>query len=138
MKNPEIQATTDANVQVTGKPTLILGASLKSHRASNTAIQMLRDTGHSVYALGLRAGRVADVDIATSLADLDLPPLHTITLYLNAQRQTAFYDTIFDLQPKRLIFNPGAENPELKALATERGIECVEACTLVLISSHWF
>jgi len=38
------------------------------------------------------------------------------------------------LSPKRIIFNPGTENQELKKLAEAQGIECLEACTLVMLS----
>jgi hypothetical protein len=39
------------------------------------------------------------------------------------------------LHPKRIIFNPGAENAELEKLATDNGIKPMEACTLVLLST---
>ena len=59
----------------------------------------------------------------------------TVTLYLNAQNQKQYYDYILGLHPKRIIFNPGAENEELEKLAKEQGIKPMEACTLVMLST---
>jgi predicted CoA-binding protein len=58
----------------------------------------------------------------------------TVTLYLGPDRQPEYYDYILSLKPKRIIFNPGTENPELVQLAKEQGIETVEGCTLVMLS----
>ena len=61
--------------------------------------------------------------------------MDTVTLYLNPKTQEQYYDYILSLHPKRIIFNPGAENPELQRLAKANGIEPMEACTLVLLST---
>ena len=58
----------------------------------------------------------------------------TITLYLNPSRQKELYDYILSLKPRRIIFNPGTENPEFEEMAESKGIETVEACTLVMLS----
>ena len=115
------------------KPTLVLGASGNPARYSYFAIQKLREKGHPVMALGKRRSVVGDVTVETEkivFRDVD-----TVTLYLNAGHQAEYYDYLTGLHPKRIIFNPGAENPELYALAKENGIEPVEACTLVLLST---
>lgn len=115
-----------------GKSTLVLGASPNPVRYSWQAVGALRRHGYEVVAVGNRAGQVADVTIL-----MDIPSdqkVHTVTLYMNAQRQKDYYDRILALQPQRIIFNPGAENPELERLATEKGIETVEGCTLVMLS----
>lgn len=121
-------------IVVKGKPTLVLGASLKPERTSFTAINMLGDYGHTVYALGLRAGIVDGVEIETDPETIQTPELHTITLYLNAKRQVQYYDFILSRHPKRIIFNPGAENEELYLRAREARIEVVVACTLVMLN----
>ena len=117
-----------------GKQTLVLGASLKPQRHSNMAINMLRDYGHPVLALGLREGQVADVEVEKDRAAIAGEDVHTVTLYMNAYRQDEFQDFILDLNPERIIFNPGAENRELLEKAEERGIVAMEACTLVMLS----
>jgi len=114
------------------KKTIILGASPNPSRYSNKATVSLRNNEHESIAVGIREGVIADVDIQT-----DLPVeenVDTITLYLNPTRQKEYYDYIFKVNPKRVIFNPGTENPELMKMLREKGIEPVIACTLVMLS----
>jgi predicted CoA-binding protein len=118
------------------KKTLVLGASENPERYSNMAIMRLRGKGHPVVAIGHRLARTGDVDIEIekkAFTDVD-----TVTLYLNPLHQAAYYDYIISLHPKRIIFNPGAENPELSALASANGIQPLAACTLVLLSTDQF
>ena len=115
------------------KKTMVLGASANPQRYSYLAVQSLRTAGHPVAAVGRKQAVVGDVEIVTdtpAVADVD-----TVTLYLNAAHQKEYYDYILSLHPRRIIFNPGAENPELGALAAANGIEPVEACTLVMLST---
>lgn len=121
------------------KSTLVLGASLKPQRYSHIAIDMLRSYGHPVHALGLKPGTVADVEIANNPDSLALPAdLDTITLYLNPQRQAPYREWILGLQPKRVIFNPGTENPAFARQLREAGIEPVYACTLVMLRTEQY
>ena len=118
------------------KKTLVLGGSLKEHRYSNKAIRSLRSHGHEVVSIGNSKGRVGDVDIFKELKpfiDVD-----TITIYLSDRNQKPYYDYIFSLTPKRLIFNPGAENFELSQLAGHSNIEVLNACTLVMLSLNQY
>lgn len=117
----------------TPKKTVVLGASDNPARYSYLAVNKLRAYNHPVVAIGKKEGKVADVDVIKeqpALSDVD-----TVTLYLNAQNQQQYYDYILSLHPKRIIFNPGAENEELEKLATENGIKPMEACTLVMLST---
>jgi predicted CoA-binding protein len=113
------------------KKTLVLGASLKPERYSNMAILNLLDKGHEVVAVGNKPGTVKNVSISTT--PIPATNIDTVTLYLNAQNQKPYYDYLFSLNPKRIIFNPGAENEELENLAESKGIDTIEACTLVLL-----
>lgn len=61
--------------------------------------------------------------------------IDTVTLYLNPANQKEYYDYILSLNPKRIIFNPGTENEELYDLAEKKGIQTLEACTLVMLST---
>lgn len=118
------------------KKTLVLGASLKPNRYSNIAIQRLVTYKHQVEAVGLRKGVVAGVEISTEKIAFDA--IHTVTLYLNPQRQEEYYDYIVSLKPKRVIFNPGTENPAFYALLQQKNIEVEVACTLVLLSTNQY
>ncbi|MEW5845318.1 MAG: CoA-binding protein [Bacteroidota bacterium] len=113
--------------------TLVLGASQKPERYSYLAIRSLRKHGIEVVAIGARKGMVDDVEIQTELQDIS--DIHTVTLYLGPRNQKLYYSYIINLKPKRIIFNPGTENPELEKLARENGIDVVEGCTLVMLSN---
>ncbi len=115
------------------KKTLVFGASLKPYRYSHIAIKRLVEAGEEVLAFGLREGHVAGVRVVTSCDAFE--QVDTITLYMNPRRQQAFYETIIGLRPRRVIFNPGTENPELYDLLAEADIDAEVACTLVLLST---
>lgn len=118
---------------MTNKKTLVLGASANPSRYSNLAVNKLVSKGHDVVAIGKRTGKIGTVEVTTEHKKID--DLDTVTLYLNANNQKQYYDYIISQRPKRIIFNPGAENDELAALAKEHGILPQEACTLVLLST---
>ncbi len=118
------------------KKTLVIGASPKPERYSYKAVKMLTLYGHEVVALAKRDGVIEGTPIQTNLDNIK--DIHTVTLYLRDYRQKEYYDFILHLKPKRIIFNPGTENNELKQLAQENGIEVIEACTLVMLSSGIF
>ncbi len=112
--------------------TLVIGASENPERYSYKAINSLRRHKHEVVALGLKSGKVADVDFITEFPDAE--EIHTVTLYLGPKRQDEFYDKIISLKPQRVIFNPGTENHEFYQLLKQANIPFIEACTLVLLS----
>lgn len=114
------------------KKTLVLGASENPERYSNKAILALRRKGHPVVAIGRRKGQVQDVPIETDMQAYD--DIDTVSIYLNAGHQEMYYDYILSLHPSRILFNPGAENPKLESLAEKQSIECLDACTLVMLS----
>ncbi|WP_397363282.1 CoA-binding protein [Olleya sp. R77988] len=118
------------------KKTLVLGASLKPNRYSNMALRKLVNYKHQTVAFGMRVGEEAGIVIDTELQDYK--DLDTVTLYLNPTRQKEYYNYIVSLKPKRVIFNPGTENPELYAVLEENNIAFEEACTLVLLSINQY
>ena len=118
------------------KKTLVIGASENPSRYSYLAVNKLKAYGHPVEAIGKRAGSVNNIPIVTGTPALD--NIDTVTLYLNPVNQQPYYDYILSLNPKRIIFNPGTENPELEALGEEKGIEALEDCTLVMLSTNQF
>ena len=115
------------------KKTLVIGASDNPQRYSFLAMTRLRGKGHPVVAIGRRQVRVGDVDIETE--QKAFPEVDTVSLYLSPALQKEYYDYILSLHPRRIIFNPGAENRELQDLAQSHGIQPLEACTLVLLST---
>jgi len=114
------------------KKTLVLGATPNAGRYAYLAANRLVRNGHSIVNVGLKNGEVAGVPIEkpeTIHNDID-----TITLYVGPGHQPELYDYILDTNPRRIIFNPGTENAELRRMANEKGIETEYACTLVLLS----
>ncbi|CDF78514.1 conserved hypothetical protein containing CoA-and NAD(P)-binding domains [Formosa agariphila KMM 3901] len=118
------------------KKTLVIGASLNPSRYSNMAIKRLVGANQETVAFGLKKGTVSGVSIDTDLVQYQ--DIDTVTLYLNPKRQAQYYDYIIGLQPKRVVFNPGTENPEFYKLLKENGIDFDEACTLVLLSTNQY
>lgn len=118
------------------KKTLVLGASDNPSRYSFLAIHRLRGHGHPVVAIGKKTGMVGDVAIEKEKKEWE--NVDTVTLYLNPAHQKQYYDYIVSLKPKRIIFNPGAENDELSGIAIKNKINPVEACTLVLLSTNQY
>lgn len=118
------------------KKTLVLGASTKPDRYAYKAIELLVDKGHSVLAIGQNAGEVSGVKIQTKA--IPLKNIDTVTLYLNALRQRDYYNYIIEAKPKRVIFNPGTENPELYQLLKANSIGVEVACTLVLLTTNQY
>ena len=118
------------------KKTVVLGASLKPNRYSNIALRKLVNYKHEVVAFGMKAGEEAGVVIDTELKAYEA--IDTVTLYLNPKRQEEYYNYIVALKPKRVIFNPGTENPELYTILETNNIAFEVACTLVLLASNQY
>ncbi|WP_300565286.1 CoA-binding protein [Flavobacterium sp.] len=121
---------------MSNKKTVVLGASIKPNRYSFMAITQLVEKGHSVIAIGQNVGEVAGINIRTK--SIPLANIHTVTLYLNPTRQRDYYNYIIETKPKRVIFNPGTENPEFYQLLKANGIKVDVACTLVLLSTNQY
>ncbi|MEQ1745419.1 MAG: CoA-binding protein [Saprospiraceae bacterium] len=115
------------------KKTLVLGATPNPDRYAYRAIHALQRHGHEVVPVGIRPGEVAGLSILQGQPDV--PNVDTVTLYIGPERQPAYYDYLLALRPKRIIFNPGTENPDLEQLALKAGIETDEACTLVMLAT---
>ena len=118
------------------KKTLVLGASDNPARYSYLAIQRLRRHEHPVVAIGRKNTQVADVPIGNEQKPFE--NIDTVTFYLNPAHQKEYYDYIISLHPRRIIFNPGAENEELAEIAIENNIKPMEACTLVLLATNQY
>ncbi|HET8886385.1 MAG TPA: CoA-binding protein [Salinimicrobium sp.] len=118
------------------KTTLVLGASTNPSRYSYIAIKRLVDHGEPVKAIGLKEGIVQNIRIIKEKKHFD--DIETVTLYLNPKRQEEYYDYIISLEPKRVIFNPGTENPVFYKMLGDKNIEPVVACTLVMLSTNQY
>jgi predicted CoA-binding protein len=115
------------------RTTLVIGASENPERYAYKAIKMLRAHQIETFAYGNKAGKVGDVDILT---DQKMIAVDTVTLYLGPKNQESIKDYILGLKPRRVIFNPGTENPDWYPELSNYGIQYEEACTLVLLSTN--
>ena len=115
------------------KKTVVLGASDNPSRYSYLAMRKLAAHNHPVIAVGKRTGKVGDVVIQKD--HVVEGGVDTVTLYLNPKNQVEYYDYILNLQPRRIIFNPGTENDELIQKAKDNNIEPFIGCTLVMLST---
>ncbi|MDX9882017.1 MAG: CoA-binding protein [Prolixibacteraceae bacterium] len=116
--------------------TLVIGASENPERYSNKAVRLLRNHGHEVLAIGAREGYISDVRIETEQVRFE--NIDTVTMYVGPRNQSDYYKYVASLRPRRVIFNPGTENPEFERELEDSGIEVQEACTLVLLSTGQF
>ena len=114
------------------KRTAVIGASDNPARYAYQATLSLKRHGHEVFPVGLKEGTIDGIDVLTGRPQLN--DIDTVTLYVGPQNQEAWKEYIFSLKPKRIIFNPGTENSTLLNDAKAKGIDCIEACTLVMLS----
>jgi hypothetical protein len=113
--------------------TLVLGATPNPERYSFLATALLEEKGHKVYPFGIKKGFINNTAIVHEWPKQG--SIDTVTLYLGPTAQSDYLEAIIALAPRRIIFNPGTENPFLASLATKNGIETMEACTLVLLTT---
>jgi predicted CoA-binding protein len=118
------------------KKTLVLGASENPERYGYKATQMLLEYGHEVIPFALKKGQIHQLHIVNQLPQNET--IDTVTLYLNPKNQEGYRDYILSLKPRRVIFNPGTENPDFEKQLEENGIQALEACTLVLLRTGRF
>lgn len=123
----------ETQVKVAEKKTVVLGASERPDRYSNMAVRRLKESGHPIVAVGLKEGEIVGIPILKGHPEVE--DVDTVTLYVGPANQIHYYDYILQLQPKRIIMNPGTENAELTKMAEEKGIDVIEACTLVMLST---
>ncbi len=118
------------------KKTLVIGASTNETRYSFLCVQTLNNFHVPVVALGLRAGSIGDTQILTGKPNID--GIHTVSLYLGPSNQENYYEYILSLKPKRVIFNPGTENPDFEKALKNANIETEIGCTIVMLQSGVF
>ncbi len=116
--------------------TVILGASPNPVRFSHKAVKSLLRHDKKVVAVGFKKGEIADEEILVGLPHIE--NVHTVSIYMGSTRQEDYYDYIFSLEPKRVIFNPGTVNPELMGKLKNEGIEPISECMLVMLSDNEF
>ncbi len=116
------------------KKTIVLGATTNTARYAYQAAQMLTERDYEMVPVGIKKGTIFGEMILDLRKKAVVEDVDTITIYIGEKNQLEWHDYILGLKPKRIIFNPGAENPTLELLAQKEGIETLNACTLVMLS----
>lgn len=117
------------------RKTVLVGATTNTSRYAYLAAEMLTEYGYEIVPVGIKTGKVFGVPILNIYDKPFIDKVDTITLYIGHQNQPEWYEYLLSLKPKRILFNPGTENIEFKKMAEEKGIETLEACTLVMLRS---
>ena len=120
------------------KLTLVVGATDNPERYAYRAADLLQAKGIPMIPIGIKKGLVFGEEILDLRLKPALKEIHTITLYLGPSNQVEWMDYLIGLRPKRIIFNPGTENFDFFSKAKAAGIEALEACTLVMLTTGQF
>ncbi|HZY81020.1 MAG TPA: CoA-binding protein [Cyclobacteriaceae bacterium] len=120
------------------KKTVIIGATPNPSRYAYIAAKFLRDKKEEFVPVGIKKGEVQGQPILQITDKPAITDVDTVTMYIGPQRQPPWYDYILSLKPRRIIFNPGSENPEFAELLESKGVEVIEACTLVMLRTNQF
>lgn len=115
----------------------VLGASDDPERYSYKALKRLKEAGHDVFPVHPRLKTIEGIPVLGSVSEVP-KPIDTLTLYVSPEISQKLAGDILSAGPGRLIFNPGAENPDLEAKARARGIRTLDACTLTLLATGQF
>ncbi len=116
---------------------VIVGASDNPERYAHKAMRSLLDHSHEVVLVHPRLPSIEGRAVHHDLAEID-GPVDTVTLYIGPAISSGLADKLIALKPRRVLFNPGAENPSLAAQLQAAGIATEEACTLVLLATGAF
>ena len=116
---------------------VVVGASPNPERYSNRAMRLLLEHGHDAIPVHPAVEEIEGVKSVKSLSEI-AGDIDTVTLYVSAARSSSMQDALLQIHPKRVIFNPGAENPALSEALENSGIRTQEACTLVLLNTGQF
>ncbi len=113
---------------------VILGMSDKPTRYSYKALQRLLEYGFTnLVGVSPKSLKLAQVELVNTLDEVK-GEVHTLTLYVGESRLEPMISSILALSPKRIICNPGTENPNLIRQAQAQDIEIIRGCTLVMLS----
>ncbi len=116
---------------------VVMGASNKPERYSYKAVMLLKENRHEVFPVHPILKEIEGIKVYPSIKDVK-GPVDTVSIYLSKDISSKLADEIVQKAPRRIIFNPGAENQEFEIKAAAQDIKTLEACTLVLLRTNQF
>lgn len=116
---------------------VVLGASTKPARYAYQAQRLLMEQGYNVVPVHPKVEEIEGIKVSPNLRMVERP-VHTLTLYVGPERGESMLQEILDLNPRRVIFNPGTESALLQQRLVSQGVECIEGCTLVMLKTGQF
>ena len=115
----------------------VIGASDKPDRYSYQAVMLLKEKGHNVFPVHQRIKEIDGIKVFPSIQEVPAA-IDTVSMYVAADISSGLADQILAQKPRRIVFNPGAENSVLESKAKEKGVMCLNACTLVMLRTGQF
>ncbi len=115
------------------KTTVILGASPKADRYSHLAHLRLKEAGHETIPVHPTESHILDDEVFSEVKDV-WQSVDTLTVYVAPHRFAPLVDDVIRMGPRRIIFNPGTECPEVYHEFPEH-IKILDACTLVMLNT---
>ena len=115
-----------------GKPTVaIIGASRDRSKFGNKSVRAHLQQGYEVFPINPQAGEIEGLQAYRSLAEVPVAHLDRISVYVPPAVGMQLLDEIQKQNASEVWFNPGSESPELLAAAAERGLNVIQACSIV-------
>ena len=115
----------------------VIGASNKPDRYSYQAVMLLKEKGYTVYPVHKTIPEIEGIRVYPSVKDIP-NSVDTISLYVSKEISSGLSEQLISKKPRRIIFNPGTENPDLESQAAAKGIRTLNACTLVMLRTGQF
>lgn len=116
---------------------VVLGASNKPHRYAYKAMKMLQEYGYHVLPVHPKLENIDGLVVKHSLKQI-LHPVDTLAVYIGPERSALLIDEIINLNPARVILNPGTESDALELALMHNDIPFVKDCTLLMLQHGRF
>lgn len=119
---------------------IVIGASNKPERFSYKAIELLLENNFEVIPVHPVYKDICGIPVRRDLEKINQnDEIDTITLYINPHHlDQDLIQQIININPNRVILNPGTESDLLISKLAMHNINCIKACTLILLKTNQF
>lgn len=114
------------------KSIAIIGASTDRKKYGNKAVRAFRDGGWTVFPVNAKVEQVEGLVAYKTIADVP-EPLDRVSMYVPPAVGKTMLDAIAAKHPTELFFNPGSEDAEVMEQAKAKGLNVINACSIVNI-----